>query len=464
MSKKRKYDESYVKYGFCCMKESDDVEKPQCFLCGKVLANASMKPAKLIEQLKSLHPENASKDLEFFTKKKTQFSKSGTLTKLGFGIPQKPLVEASFRVAYRIAKSKKPHTIGETLIKPCALEMVELVCGLEQRKKLEAIPLSNDVIQSRIVEISCNILKQIINELKASPFPFSMQLDETTDISNCSQLLLFVRYVSADTIKEEFLFCEPLLQTTKAVDVLAILNVFFSKHDFDWKQKLHSLCTDGAPAMLGNKSGFAHLVKKEAPNVIVTHCFLHRHALATKTLPTSLIDVLSIVIKTVNFIRSRALNHRLFKTLCQEMNAEHEGPDTTIMDATEKLQAFLSKMSVWKIRIQNGIYANFQMLDEFIFENGSRQDSLLLNNLKDEICEHLEVLQVSFEKYFNLDEITKKDELWIRNPFLCDIDCIEDMDLAKDELIDLKTKSLLKMDFDTKTLGEFWSSLREAYP
>ncbi|GFT26902.1 protein ZBED8 [Nephila pilipes] len=104
------------------------------------------------------------------------------------------------------------------------------------------------------------------------------------------------------------------------------------------------------------------------------------------------------------------------------------------------------------------------MLDEFIFENGSRQDSLLLNNLKDEICEHLEVLQVSFEKYFNLDEITKKDELWIRNPFLCDIDCIDDMDLAKDELIDLKTKSLLKMDFDSKTLGEFWSSLREAYP
>ncbi|GFU03693.1 protein ZBED8 [Nephila pilipes] len=369
------------------------------FLCGKVLANASMKPAKLIEHLKSLHPENASKDLEFFTKKKIQFSKSGTLTKLGFGIPQKPLVEASFRVAYRIEKSKKPHTIGETLIKPYALEIVELVCGLEQRKKLEAIPLSNDVIQSRIVEISCNILKQIINELKASPFPFSMQLDETTDISNCSHLLVFVRYVSADTIKEEFLFCESLLQTTKAVDVLAILNVFFSKHDFDWKQKLHSLCTNGAPAMLGNKSGFAHL-----------------------------------------------------------------GPDTTIMDATEKLQAFLSKMSVWKIRIQNGIYANFQMLDEFIFENGSRQDSLLLNNLKDEICEHLEVLQVSFEKYFNLDEITKKDELWIRKPFLCDIDCIDDMDLAKDELIDLKTKSLLKMDFDSKTLLEFWSSLREAYP
>ncbi|XP_035222615.1 protein ZBED8-like [Stegodyphus dumicola] len=47
--------------------------------------------------------------------------------------------------------------------------------------------------------------------------------------------------------------------------------------------------------------------------------------------------------------------------------------------------------------------------------------------------------------------------------FLCDIDCIDDMRLANDELTDLKTKSLLKMYFDSKTLGEFWS-LREAYP
>ncbi|XP_042901087.1 protein FAM200C-like [Parasteatoda tepidariorum] len=218
-------------------------------------------------------------DLEFFTKKKAQFLKSGTLDKLGFGIPQKPLVEASLKVAYHIAKSKKPHTIGETLIKPCALEMVEL----------------------------------IIDELKVSPFPFSMQLDETTDISNYSQLLVFVRYVSLDTIKEEFLFCESLLQTTKAVDVLAMLNVFFTKQDFGWKEKLHSLRTDGAPVMLGNKSGFALLVKKKSPNVLVTHCLLHKHALATKTLPTSLKEALSKVIKTVHFIRRRALNHRLFK-------------------------------------------------------------------------------------------------------------------------------------------------------
>jgi len=36
--------------------------------------------------------------------------------------------------------------------------------------------------------------------------------------------------------------------------------------------------------MLGKTSGFATLVKKEAPHTIVTHCFLYGHALAPKSL------------------------------------------------------------------------------------------------------------------------------------------------------------------------------------
>jgi hypothetical protein len=71
---------------------------------------------------------------------------------------------------------------------------------------------------------------------------------------------------------------------------------FFTKQNFDWKEKLHTLCTDGAPAMLANTSGFATLVKKEAPHFVVTHCFLHRYSLETKTLPTILKEVVSTAI------------------------------------------------------------------------------------------------------------------------------------------------------------------------
>jgi hypothetical protein len=90
------------------------------------------------------------------------------------------------------------------------------------------------------------------------------------------------------------------------------------------KGKLLTICTDGAPAMLGNTSGFAILVKKEAPHVVGPHCFLLRHAVATKTLSITLKEVLSTAIKIINFIRSRFLNHSIFKTLCQEVRAEYE--------------------------------------------------------------------------------------------------------------------------------------------
>jgi hypothetical protein len=96
-------------------------------------------------------------------------------------------------------------------------------------------------------------------------------------------------------------------------------NNFFSKQNFDWKEKLHTLCPDGAPEMLANTSGFATLVKKEAPHFVATHCFLYRHALATKTLPITLKDVLSTAIKLITFTSSRSLNHRIFNRFCQEM-------------------------------------------------------------------------------------------------------------------------------------------------
>jgi hypothetical protein len=63
--------------------------------------------------------------------------------------------------------------------------------------------------------------------------------------------------VHAGAIVEEFLFCESLLETVKAVGVLEVVTSFFAKQNFEWKEKPHTFCTDGAPAMLGNTCGFA---------------------------------------------------------------------------------------------------------------------------------------------------------------------------------------------------------------
>ena len=47
----------------------------------------------------------------------------------------KPLLFASYKIAYKVAKMKKPHTLAETLIKPCALKMVKAILGEKAAKK-----------------------------------------------------------------------------------------------------------------------------------------------------------------------------------------------------------------------------------------------------------------------------------------------------------------------------------------
>ena len=76
--------------------------------------------------------------------------------------------------------------------------------------------------------------------------------------------------------------------------------------------------------MLGSQSGYTKKVKKLAPEAKDTHCFIHRYALASKTLPTALKNILDLVVKIVNFIKAGSINTRQFKELCKDMNVMHE--------------------------------------------------------------------------------------------------------------------------------------------
>ncbi|XP_042218847.1 uncharacterized protein LOC121864027 [Homarus americanus] len=66
-------------------------------------------------------------------------------------------------------KKKKAHTIGETLIKPCALKMVKRVLGEASERKIQQISLSDDTVKRRISEMSDDIMEQVKQEIKSSP-------------------------------------------------------------------------------------------------------------------------------------------------------------------------------------------------------------------------------------------------------------------------------------------------------
>ena len=83
--------------------------------------------------------------------------------------------------------------------------------------------------------MSDNIKSKVLSKIDTSPF-FALQLDESTDISNLSQLLVYVRYVADERVNEEFLFCQPLETTSKAVDVFQMLIDFFDETELSWSK------------------------------------------------------------------------------------------------------------------------------------------------------------------------------------------------------------------------------------
>ena len=80
------------------------------------------------------------------------------------------ILEASYAVSLAIAKEKKPHTIGEMLIKPCAKKMVEIVLKKEAKKKIAAISLLNNTVQRKIADMNTDIQKQVVEEIHSAPF------------------------------------------------------------------------------------------------------------------------------------------------------------------------------------------------------------------------------------------------------------------------------------------------------
>jgi len=64
--------------------------------------------------------------------------------------------------------------------------------------------------------------------------------------------------------------------------------------------------------------------KKKNPKVIGTHYIIRREELAARTMSQPVKQALDCASKVVNYIKPSALNTRLFRKLCQHMDAEYD--------------------------------------------------------------------------------------------------------------------------------------------
>ncbi|GFV14558.1 protein FAM200A [Trichonephila clavipes] len=125
--------------------------------------------------------------------------------KKALSVNEKALL-TSYKVSYKIARCKKPHTIAEELILPAAIEIVETVFGDNFAKELQSIPLSNDTVSRRIDDIAEDVEQQIFGKLRDKLF--SIQLDEATYSNKDAHFIAYVRFWDGMSAVE-LLFCKP---------------------------------------------------------------------------------------------------------------------------------------------------------------------------------------------------------------------------------------------------------------
>ena len=120
---------------------------------------------------------------------------------------------ASYKVAYRVTRCKKPHTIAEELILLAATDLVSIMVGENAVKKLKDVPLS--------------ISDQLVCRLKDNEF--AIHLDEATFGGHDAYLICYVRYLfqAEKRIVEDILFCKPLKLRCRGIDIFHIIDDFF---------------------------------------------------------------------------------------------------------------------------------------------------------------------------------------------------------------------------------------------
>ncbi|CAG9839153.1 unnamed protein product [Diabrotica balteata] len=266
---------------------------------------------------------------------------------------------------------------------------------------------------------------------------FSLCLDESTDQTDVSQLLIFMRTTFDDfTSKEELFDVCPLYGITKGKDIYeAVKKTIDRIGGFD---KCLAIATDGAPSMTGKKIGLVGLLRENGVNCPTIYCIIRQGALCGKSVKED--QVFQTVIKGGN----RSLLHRQLKQFLVETETEYGdllmynhirlyhklyNKNHMVFAIRKEIPAFLNKyVSSDTTELEENIYAKFQ--DDIPFETECSKTFYVGHNFrKSEYLREIKIkkkqLKVSKLNVFYLqykgtikqcNDIHEKNLLWAINP------------------------------------------------
>lgn len=230
--------------------------------------------------------------------------------------------KASFAVALELAKQGRPFEDGVFFKNMCQkVFQCFSPIGQEVFAAISSIPLSRTTITRRTEVIGRHIYNMTMRRVQESKY-FSICIDESTDISDVNQLIIYVK-----TVDENFDTKVDLLSVVSMhghVTGNILYNAVYSKvlAVFDIT-KLSSICTDGAQVMVGRNEGLSGTLSKNGYNFPFFHCIIHQQALFAKCL--NMTNAMQVSVKIINRIRGgrNSLRHRKFKKFLKEIDADY---------------------------------------------------------------------------------------------------------------------------------------------
>ena len=202
---------------------------------------------------------------------------------------------AKYFMAHITSKHKLPHTAAETYLKEAMIGLC-MICDSDLRA-VRGMPVSNESIASAIHSLADYVEKDLITELKESPFSVSIQFDESTDVSGRCMLVLHIRYMhkNGETYEmvEDIWLSDDEMTSTTASDIFNTVNARVVE-TVGWN-KISSVCTDSATALRKGDNCFLKKIQQINGSIEDLHCALHCLNLASRVSIEELQGVLRFV-------------------------------------------------------------------------------------------------------------------------------------------------------------------------
>ncbi|KAL4113318.1 hypothetical protein QTP88_016965 [Uroleucon formosanum] len=298
--------------------------------------------------------------------------------------------EASFILSYNIARAGKPHTIAESLIKPSMIEVVSCILGDDAGKKVAAVQCSNNTISDRIHKISDHIEDEFVFRL-INCNQSSLQMDESTDVSGLSILIVFARYAQEKTIQKGLLICESLETHTTGEDIFEVCVNFIKSRPLKtrlFKKLYEEMGSDHQNLLLHTEIRWlsrGKVLRRLFELRDEVKIFLKEH---TKT-------NLYEWFHDEHFIIKLAYLSDIFNKL-NETNSSLQGKETLIFQANDKIKALIGKLDFLVECVQENDFSCFSNLNKFLYENESSVTPINAEKIKD----HLISLKSGLLSYF----------------------------------------------------------------